>query len=62
MLSRAAYTNRESKVDHLASLMSHHSIVDTAWIDYKGIWDYISELMNIYRTKFKWTLERVEYT
>lgn len=41
--------------------MSHHSMVDAAWIDYEGIWDRISELMDAYGTEFKWTPERVEY-
>jgi hypothetical protein len=41
--------------------MSYYSMVDTAWIDYKSIWDRISELMDVYRTEFKWTLKRVKY-
>jgi hypothetical protein len=61
VLSRAARTDRESEVDRLANLISHHLIVDAAWIDYKSIWDHISELMDVYRTEFKWTPERVEY-
>jgi hypothetical protein len=61
MLSRAAYTNWESEVNYLGDLISYNLIVDMAWIDYKGIWDYISALIDIYETEFKWTPERVEY-
>jgi hypothetical protein len=61
VLGRAARANRESEIDRLANLISHHSMVDAAWIDYKSIWDRISELIDIYRTEFKWTPERVEY-
>jgi hypothetical protein len=61
VLGRAARADRESEVDRLGDLMSHHSMVDAAWIDYEGIWDRISELMNTYGTEFKWTPERVKY-
>ena len=61
VLGRAARADRESEVDRLGNLMSHHSMVDAAWIDYEGIWDRISELMDAYGTEFKWTPEREEY-
>lgn len=62
VLSRATRADRESEVDRLGDLMSHHSMVDAAWIDYESIWDRISALMDAYGTEFKWTPERVEYT
>ncbi|KAM0132880.1 hypothetical protein ACHAP3_006169 [Botrytis cinerea] len=61
VLGRAARADRENEVDRLSSLMSHHSMVDAAWIDYEGVWNRISELMDRYGTKFKWTSEKVEY-
>ena len=60
VLGRAARADREGEVDRLGNLMSHHSMVDAAWIDYEGIWDRISELM-AYGTESKWSPERVEY-
>ncbi|PVH68069.1 hypothetical protein DL98DRAFT_578964 [Cadophora sp. DSE1049] len=61
VLGRAARADRENEVDRLSSLMSHHSLVDAARIDYEGVWARIAELMDRYGTKFKWNSEKVEY-
>ncbi|KAH7418759.1 hypothetical protein BKA64DRAFT_739139 [Cadophora sp. MPI-SDFR-AT-0126] len=61
VLGRAARVDRDNEVFRLRSLISHHSMVDAARIDYEGVWDRISELMGSFGTESKWNAEKVEY-
>jgi hypothetical protein len=61
VLGRAARADRQSELNRLSNLLSVQSMADAACIDYEGIWDRISELMDTYGTEFKWTPERVKY-
>jgi hypothetical protein len=61
LLGRAAHADREDETCRLDKLMERYSLVESAKIDYEGIWDRISELMREYGSELKWTPERVKY-